>query len=167
MLVFLYIFCYWQINFELGWVLLTFTVKIATFSIRLALYASLGEGGCRNIAMYSVTFGTAKTRLVRLTDGWKCFRTSLAVLTEYLRLTGRQTDKQTHILRHHSPRYSYGIVISRLRPITLFMTEMIHDRTKFTLDDRNKVTYRPGLSNIAVFNYRALGERSLRHDKDL
>ena len=47
-----------------------------------------------------------KTRMVWLPVGEKKLRICVIVLVEYWRVTGRRTNRQTDILRRHSPRYA-------------------------------------------------------------
>jgi len=54
---------------------------------------------------HSVWYG--KTRLVWLPGGETCLMISLAVSTEYRRVTDRQTDRRTDILLQYSSRYTW------------------------------------------------------------
>jgi len=46
--------------------------------------------------------------MVGLPDGEKILRIRIIVLTQYRRVTDRQTDGRTYILPRHSPRYAYA-----------------------------------------------------------
>jgi len=46
--------------------------------------------------------------MVGLPDGEKTLRICITVYTQYRRVTDGQTDRQTDILRLHSPRYAYA-----------------------------------------------------------
>jgi len=72
--------------------------KIVIFSNPLAFDGHKG-GPRRNIV---IPFGVKKTRMTWLPDGEKSSRLCLAILTEYRRVTDRQTSRDGIVCAMHS-----------------------------------------------------------------
>jgi len=69
-----------------------------------AFCTPLCRGPCRNTA---IPFGMEKLEWCGYPTVKKCLMIYLAISTEYRRVTDGQTDRQTYVLRPHSPSYPW------------------------------------------------------------